>query len=95
MLYVLCLHIYPEGTLIRIAEGQNKEAGLSRDGRASITFSTLGGRSVSHQAYALRTTADPVMRRSATETCLPIHPVQFWSVGISFVNDGLVLKIPA
>ena len=47
------------------------------------------------QAYALRTTADPVMRRSVTETCLVIHPIQFWSVGISFVDDGLVLKILA
>ena len=35
------------------------------------------------------------MRESVTETCLAIHPVQFWSVGISFVDDGLVLKIPA
>ena len=33
------------------------------------------------------------MRRSVTETCFPIHPVQFWSVGISFVDIGLVLKI--
>ena len=47
------------------------------------------------QAYALRTTADSVMYQSVTETCLAIHPVQFWSVGISFVDDGLVLKIPA
>ena len=35
------------------------------------------------------------MRESVTETCPAIHPVQFWSVGISFVDDGLVLKIPA
>ena len=48
-----------------------------------------------NQAYALRTAADPVMRQSVTETCLTItNPVQFWSVGISFVDDGLVLKIP-
>ena len=35
------------------------------------------------------------MRESVTETCLAIHPVQFWSVGISFVDIGLVLKILA
>ena len=33
------------------------------------------------------------MRQSVTETCFPIHPVQFWSVGISFVDIGLVLEI--
>ena len=47
------------------------------------------------QAYALRTTADSVMYQSVTETCLAIHPVQFWSVGISFVDDGLLLRILA
>ena len=47
------------------------------------------------QAYELRSTADPVMRESVTETCLVIHPVQFWSVGISFVDDSRVLKILA
>ena len=45
------------------------------------------------QAHEVRTTTDSVMRRSVTETCFPIHPVQFWSVGISFVDIGLVLKI--
>ena len=47
------------------------------------------------QAYALRSTTNPVMRQSVTETCFPIHPLQFWIVGISFVDIGLVLKIPA
>ena len=47
------------------------------------------------QAYEVRTTTDPVMRQNVTETCFPIHPVQFWSVGISFVDIGLVLKILA
>ena len=33
------------------------------------------------QAYALRTTVVPEMRRGVTETGLAFHPVQFWSVG--------------
>ena len=38
--------------------------------------------SVCDQAYALRTTIVPVMRRGVTETGLDFHPVQFWSAGI-------------
>ena len=34
------------------------------------------------QAYALRTTAVPVMHQDVIETGLTIHPVQFWSMGI-------------
>ena len=48
-----------------------------------------------NQAFALRTTAVPEMRRGHTLTRLAIHPVQFWSVGISFVDSGLALKIQA
>ena len=41
-----------------------------------------GDTAIREQAYALRTTAVPVVRRGVTETGLTIHPVQFCSMGI-------------